>query len=837
MHTLQTLALTLFSCCAADDVPINPVPRDVLSTRVYKWTFDENADGWTAQNQCELSARDGSLRIRCTGEDPYFHRGVDLSGGRVAIKIRARCRTAGPGRIFWTTDRSPTRGEDKAQGFSLIHDGQWHESVARFDAPGRLTDLRIDPGVGPGTCEIDWIELWHEEPHPLTIQRVRLEAERAAFEVKNHRTTSLEFTAHGKRQTIEGGETVTIDRSTRGDAPIEAVTLQLTSDGLPPVERTIFVHHDAVQTDWIERPMGPFRLQVARDGSVARVHKRDQLVGVFGPLVHVGGRIPTLKLLAEDGDTLRFEGDGIVLEIATAPSEVSVSIRGQETCEGPVVRAIGSLEQGLLAGVEYLGRGERSSSKLDIETSEHLRFAPDLLDVTMPLMAMVTDRGSVAMTWSDMSLQPLYATPNFFDVTNDHRMALAGQKIDATIRFDDVSLEETILWAVKKMGLPPLPEPPRTEAEQRAICLKALEGPLKNENGWGHCVESRWARRPYADVASTVWRLTGQVPDFPQFVPGGAHVPNGAIYFVTGRADAWLDHQKAKVAGTLRRQRPDGSFRYDGELRRGHHENTASGVCARPAATLLEHAYRTGDKQSLAAGLKALDYMRRFRTPRGAQVWEVPLHTPDQLASAYLVWAYVRGYELTGETEYLREARRWALSGVPFVYLWSSKPIMLYSTPPVFGATHWRHNWIGLPVQWVGGVYAYALTMLAPYDDTLDWNHLARGILLSAEQQQYPSGVNVGLLPDSFALAHQQRRPANINPCAILSLRAVLDGGLDSLAVAIESGRRVVAPFPVTIRDGKAFIRAKKGVRYQVLIDGKRIVDVESKGEDVVELK
>ena len=117
------------------------------------------------------------------------------------------------------------------------------------------------------------------------------------------------------------------------------------------------------------------------------------------------------------------------------------------------------------------------------------------------------------------------------------------------------------------------------------------------------------------------------------------------------------------------------------------------------------------------------------------------------------------------------------------------------------------------------------------------WNHLARGILISAEQQQYPDGDNIGLLPDSFALASQQRRPANINPCALVSLRLVLDGQLDSLAVATDGPLRVVAPFPVTIRDGKAHVQARAGVKYQILVDGEKIVDVTSKGDDVVPLE
>jgi hypothetical protein len=203
-----------------------------------------------------------------------------------------------------------------------------------------------------------------------------------------------------------------------------------------------------------------------------------------------------------------------------------------------------------------------------------------------------------------------------------------------------------------------------------------------------------------------------------------------------------------------------------------------------------------------------------------------------------LVWAYVRGYELTGDEAYLKDARKWALSGVPFVYLWQQYPIMLYATPPVYGATNWRAPlWIGLPVQWVGGVYAYALTLLAPHDDTLDWNHLARGILIAGEQMQFPDGEYRGLLPDAFQLSEQQRLPARINPCALVSLRMALQGQVDSLALAFDGQDRIVAPFPVSIDAGEARIQGKPGVSYQVLINGERIVDVESEGVDVVRLR
>ena len=163
--------------------------------------------------------------------------------------------------------------------------------------------------------------------------------------------------------------------------------------------------------------------------------------------------------------------------------------------------------------------------------------------------------------------------------------------------------------------------------------------------------------------------------------------------------------------------------------------------------------------------------------------------------------------------------------------------MMLYATTPVLGATNWRApNWIGRPVQWCGGVYAYALALLAPYEKTLDWAKLARGILISAEQQQYPDGKFVGCLPDSITLATGDRHPWNINPCAIVSLRLILDGQVDSLAVASDGKHRVAAPFPVTLKDGKARIEGKAGLAYQILVDGERVVDVESKGTDAVPL-
>ncbi len=847
---------------ASGPADVRPFPRQPLPAGpVLRWDFDTSA-GWQATHACRLSVEDGVLRVEATGVDPYFHSPV-LSqpvSGPVWVRLRLKTPHADRWQLFYTTEQSPRWCEEQSVRFLVPGGKEWHEVQLSVPFDGALRQLRLDPGNGPGRAEVDWVEVQPYRLHPLEVEQVTAGADTLHVRLRNHSAQPLSVTLEAARLTRVGGTvpakgSTTLELRARPPArPFGCDRLRVLASDWPPLQRVVCWYRLDVPADWVEVKAGELRLRVARDGTGATLHRKDHLVAVLTPLLHCRGRVPALTARKTAGGVL-VAGDGVRLTLALHDDQLRFSLRVSAASEpaapgetpslpgdnlwpadweGPVVRVLGALEQGLFAGLEYLGRGEHSSSTLDIETADHLRFAPDPLKVTWPLLAVRTPTDTVALTWDDPSLRPVFATPNFLDAAPGHRLALQGRRVDGVLRVSSGSLEEAILWAVRRRGLPPVP-PGRPRAEQWRLCLKALRGPLRNENGWGHCAEPKWPRRPYADMASTIFRLTGRVPELTELVPGGAHIRNPVAFFVTGRAEQWLRASRSRVEQLLRRQRADGSFRYRGRYQRGHFEDTASGWCAQHAVQLLEHAYYTGDERALQAGVQTLEYMKRFRTPRGAQVWELSLHTPDILASAHLVHAYVRGYQLTGRNDYLEQARRWALTGLPFVYLWSKYPVMLYATVPVYGATNWRAPlWIGRPVQWCGLNYAYALTLLAPYDRTLDWKHVARGILNAGEQMQYPDGPLAGCLPDSFELATQRRAGPSINPCALVSLRLRLEGELDSLDVVRTGGHVVVAPFPLSQKNGRVHVQSKAGLTYQVVVDGQKVLTLQGTGDDVL---
>lgn len=271
-----------------------------------------------------------------------------------------------------------------------------------------------------------------------------------------------------------------------------------------------------------------------------------------------------------------------------------------------------------------------------------------------------------------------------------------------------------------------------------------------------------------------------------------------------GRLDAGLANP-AEAAGLLTARGKDGAWRFDADqegtgpfVGMDYHElgpdNAAElGTCAARAKAILRYARITGDWEAYRQTVKTLEFMEQFRVPRAAQVWEVPVHSPDILAAAEAVEAYLEAYRFSGEKRWLRDAVTWARRGLPFVYLWEDpqKPFLVGASIPVFGASWMQYSWFGRPVQWNGLRYAEALLDLAEHDQSYPWRQLATALTHSAIHQQEQGGENVALWPDSIGAVKGDKSGWIFAPRMILTnILKLMGRGEEIRTTIVGSGER-----------------------------------------------
>ena len=518
----------------------------------------------------------------------------------------------------------------------------------------------------------------------------------------------------------------------------------------------------------------------------------------------------------------------------------------------------GHKTQALFAGVEYL-EDEESSSERTLRGPQARRVVPDSLKLTLPLMALAAEGRWLGMVWRPApDLSALFDSPDRLFRSGGSVMALVFPGSDPSIREDGTVLpyagqllepEKRHRWnvtlmggagdtivpavqeAVARIGLPELPSPvERADSLWRSLALGWLDSGIREGDRFRHAVGPGFGLQPASDAAVHLSWLTPRLAD-PELQSraellskqAAAVVPTGSLVshqighirqplpaLVLGPLDPELRSLRDEGWGWVRRFDSNGVLNYQPptggiDYAATHGSRDANGMGAQAVARILECGFFSGDRTLIAEGVRLLDAMSRYRNtvPRGAQSWEIPLHAPDILASAHLVKAYTLGYEWTGRREFLELARYWAWTGVPFVYLQPAglprSAIGSYATIPVLGATQWiAPNWIGLPVQWCGLVYADAIRRLARHDPVGPWIRLADGIALSGVQQVHPAtdvGLG-GLLPDNFSLREQTRNPVPINPATLLPA-AVPAYGLNPLydwACIRERGLLIHAP-------------------------------------------
>ncbi len=228
------------------------------------------------------------------------------------------------------------------------------------------------------------------------------------------------------------------------------------------------------------------------------------------------------------------------------------------------------------------------------------------------------------------------------------------------------------------------------------------------------------------------------------------------------------------------------------------------------ALPILRYALLTGKTEYIQVGTQALESMRQFRVPRGAQVWEVHKDIPDIRAAALAVEAYRLGYQITGDQRWLDEAAYWAWTGVPFLYSWQApvdlKPGYLaasrdrnaqpgrigllpltdafenprrqvtpFGSIPVLGPTFYVSNWFGVIVQWCGLEWAREVIELDRLRPDPLLRAIADGVVASGLQQTFDKPPWVGLYPDVWDTQTNIAQGAFI--CGLLPLQCLQGQG------------------------------------------------------------
>ncbi|MBM4090197.1 MAG: hypothetical protein FJ276_12365, partial [Planctomycetes bacterium] len=756
--------------------------------------FTQGTHGWVAAHAVEnLRSTSEGLEFDCVGDDPYIWCGPVSQlplGCRVTLTIRMRSDADPSGQVFYGRQFSA----GNAVSFTVRDDGRWHEYEVLLppqEAGGRL---RIDPAGGKGRIAIAWIR--------ATAIRPLLPPDVTPPRIADLGTAPA---------TVQAGDLVVAHGGRQWDQYALRVAGQEMAQSHARLRLGVLVDGEPT---YVEYGGAPCQLTRDADGRMRVIARM---------LDAAGGRWELSREFAP-------RDDGAI----SVQTRITVD-RARDIFHLPMITLVAGLgtfgeekTQAVLPGVEYL-ENEPSSSEADVRGAQAVRRMVDPYKLCFPMMSLVANGRYVGLAWERQDgLAPLFDSPDRVFGSGGHVLGLwlpgvgdgrlenelaayrpfplaAHAPLTSTVTLFG-GRGESIAPAVAQYvrlrgGLPPVPE--FTGGFEGAVRLLAhgwLDSAGHQDGTWRHAVWGTsfpaqpaadapgymlWLAEHAHDVALAERLRAGAARGLERLSPASswearvAHVARPFAPLLFGQIEPYAQRRLAAATQALRAFDAQGLVRYRArpsgpDYGSTHWEDHANGLSAAQLEPMLETAVFTGDQALSQAALELLDkQLNTYRNtvPRGAQTWEIPLHTPDILGSGRILSCCNLAYLLTADPKYLEAARYWAWTGASMVYLDppTSGPVGLYATTAVLGATNWvAPFWIGLPVQWCGLVYRSALQDLARLDPEMGplWQQLASGITRSGLQQTFPieDQERQGLLPDFFHLKAQQSDGPAISP-------------------------------------------------------------------------
>ena len=796
----------------------------------FDFSRPENVRQWTATHDISKieSGADG-MTISIDGNDPYsFGPARDYPENvPLWLTVRLKSGSEGDAQIFYFTD-APR--EEKSVRFH-VPQNQWTEKRVALPPLGKGTRLRLDPPGNKGQATLAFL---HFSPRVLPKEpawpRPTAPKFKTAFSVSsgdlilNSGLKSGEFSLTVKKQNMAIG----FNRPMIG-----------------------YLNNDLVQ--WVDFSQGQSWLQSFK-GAVGLVHRRHDKDGA-------------LWEWRQNFRSGRLSGTIEVLTHIQVSKEREIIFLPMLTIL-PGVGSFGEKKtQAIFPGLEYLGN-EPSSSQADIRGPQSKRQVPDSVKITQSMMAVQNGENYIGLAWQDDEKNPdkwsaLFDSPDRIFGSGGHVMGVlfpgsnGENRVEGSLlpyQGETLKANETltlnalifggrgdsVVDAVKQFvawhGLPKIPDAGTFENYKALASAGWLDSKIREGDLFRHAFWPGFDAKTAADAPMLMdWLAAQNSPRatelktaaqtaLAQVKPGNynatnvSHVTYPAAALVYGGVAENAERAAQNARNLLKRfdeknrvlyqKRPDG-----GDLGSTHFAPDANGLTAQVVASLLENACFSGDADLIKQGLEKLRALDKFQNsvPRGAQTWEVPLHTPDILASAHLLRAYTLGYEITGEAHFLEGAKYWAWTGVPFIYLRNPTKgnVGPYSTIAVLGATQWvAPVWFGQPVQWCGLVYADALYRFAPHDQNGPWKQLADGITAAGIQHMWKQkdAERVGLLPDYYLLRPQMSSGPAINPGTVQTnaIRLFNKPALYDFRALRQSGLLVHAPGEISdIKESK----------------------------------